>query len=35
MPISENVSYEREHFDCVVMNIIVFALDSNELLKDS
>jgi len=35
MPISENVSFEREHLDCVVMNIIVSALDSNELLKVS
>jgi len=35
MPTSKNVSSEREHFDCVAMNIIVFALDSNELLKVS
>ena len=35
MPISENVSSESEHLDCVAMNIIVFALDSNELLKVS
>jgi len=35
MPISENVSSEREHLDCVPMNIIVSALDSNELLKVS
>jgi len=35
MPIFENVSSEREHLDCVAMNIIVFALDSNELLKVS
>ena len=35
MPISENDSSETEHIDCVSMNIIVFALDSNELLKVS
>jgi len=35
MPISENVSSEREHLDCVAMNIILSALDSNELLKVS
>jgi len=35
MPISENVSSERKHLDCVATNIIVFALDSNELLKIS
>ena len=35
MPISENVSSEREHLDYVAMNIIVSALDSNELLKVS
>jgi len=35
MPISENVSSEREHLDCVAMNIIVSALDSNEFLKVS
>jgi len=35
MPISKNVSSEKEHLDCVTMNIIVFALDSNELLKVS
>jgi len=35
MPISENVSSEREHLDCAAMNIIVYALDSNELLKVS
>jgi len=35
MPISENVSSKREHLDCVAMNIIVYALDSNELLKVS
>jgi len=35
MHISENVSSEREHLDCVAMNIIVSALDSNELLKVS
>jgi len=35
MPISENVSMEREHLDCVAMNIIVSALDSNEFLKVS
>jgi len=35
MPISENVSSEREHLDCVAMNIIVSALDSNELLRIS
>ena len=35
MLISENVSSEREHLDCVAMNIIVYALDSNELLKVS
>ena len=35
MPISENVSSKREHLDCVAMNIIVSALDSNELLKVS
>jgi len=34
-PISENVSSKREHLDCVAMNIIVSALDSNELLKVS
>ena len=28
MPISENVSSEREHLNCVAMNIIVSALDS-------
>ena len=31
MPISGNVSFETEHLDCVAMNIIVSALDSNEL----
>ena len=35
MPISKTVSFEREHLDCVAMNIIVSALDSNELLKVS
>jgi len=35
MPISETVSFEREHLDCVAMNIIVSALDSNEFLKVS
>jgi len=35
MPIAENVSSEIEHLDCVAMNIIVSALDSNELLKVS
>jgi len=35
MPISENVSSEREHLDCVSMNIIVSTIDSNELLKVS
>ncbi len=35
MPISETVSFEREHLDCVAMNIIVSALDFNELLKVS
>ena len=35
MPISETVSFEREYLECVTMNIIVFALDSNELLKVS
>jgi len=35
MPISENVSPEIEYLDCVAMNIIVSALDSNELLKVS
>ena len=35
MPIYEIVSFEREHLDCVAMNIIVSALDSNELLKVS
>jgi len=35
MPISENVSSEREHLDCVVMNIIVSTLDSNDFLKVS
>jgi len=35
MPISKNVSSEREHLDCVAMNIIVSALDSNELLRIS
>ena len=35
MPTSENVSSEREHLDCVAMNIIVSALDPNELLKVS
>jgi len=35
MPISETVSFEREHLHCVAMNIIVSALDSNELLKVS
>jgi len=35
MPISENVSSEREHLDCVAMNIIVSALDSNDMLKVS
>ena len=35
MPISENVSSERENLDCVAMNIIVYALNSNELLKVS
>jgi len=30
MPISEDVSSEREHLDCVAMNIIVSALDSND-----
>jgi len=34
-PISETVSFEREHLDCVAMNIIISALDSNELLKVS
>jgi len=29
MPISEIVSLESEHLDCVAMNIIVSALDSN------
>jgi len=33
MPIFENVSSEREHLDCVAINIIVSTLDSNELLK--
>lgn len=28
MPISENVSSEREHLDCVVMNIIIFFLSA-------
>ena len=35
MPISGNDSFETEHIDCVAMNIIVTALDSNELLKVS
>ena len=35
MPISENDSSETEHLNCIVMNIIVYALDSNELLKVS
>ena len=35
MPISKNVSSKREHLDWVAMNIIVSALDSNELLKVS
>jgi len=35
MPISETVSFKREHLDCVAMNTIVFSLDSNELLKVS
>ena len=35
MTISKNVSSEREHIDCVAMNIIVSALDSNELLEVS
>ena len=35
MPISANVFSEREHLDCVAMNIIASALDSNELLKVS
>jgi len=35
MPISENVSSEREHLDSVAINIIVSALDSNELLMVS
>ena len=35
MPISENVSSERKHLDCVAMNIIISALDDNELLKVS
>jgi len=35
MPIYEIVSFEREHLDCVAMNIIVSALDFNELLKVS
>ena len=35
MPISENDSSETEHLDCIAMNIIVSALDSNELLKVS
>jgi len=35
MPISETVSFEREYLECVTMNIIVFALDYNELLKVS
>ena len=30
MSIFENVSSEREYLDCVAMNIIVSALDSNE-----
>jgi len=33
MPISENVSSKREQLDCVAMNIIVSAVDSNEFLK--
>jgi len=35
LPISENVSSEREHLDCIAMNIIVSTFDSNELLKVS
>ena len=35
MPISENDSSETEHLNCIAMNIIVSALDSNELLKVS
>ena len=35
MPISENDSFETEHLNCITMNIIVSALDSNELLKVS
>jgi len=35
MPIFETFSFEREHLNCVVVNIIVSALDSNELLKIS
>ena len=35
MSISENDSSEIEHLDCIAMNIIVSALDSNELLKVS
>jgi len=35
MPISENDSSETEHIDCVAMNIIVSALDSNEWPKVS
>ena len=35
MSISEIVSFEREHLHCVAMNIVVSALDSNELLKVS
>jgi len=35
MPISENDSSETEHLDCLAMNIIVSALDSNDLVKVS
>jgi len=35
MPISENDSSKIEHLVCIAMNIIVSALDSNELLKVS
>jgi len=35
MPISENDSSKTEHLNCIAINIIVFALDFNELLKVS
>jgi len=35
MPIFENISSESEHLDCVAVNIIVYALNSNELITIS